>query len=111
MGSDVEVTFLCLILGLTWESVSPCYRWMAPFMDTLQSEPTAQLKNFPKVKADDKHNIQTHVAYLDLLVRKNKQEILLEMEKMHNFWFLFLSKNANIRLDALMTPIHVCCQT
>uniref|UniRef100_A0A8C7V2Z6 Cyclin E2 n=1 Tax=Oryzias sinensis TaxID=183150 RepID=A0A8C7V2Z6_9TELE len=63
------------VSGLTWESVSPCYRWMTPFMDTLQSEPTAQLKNFPKVKADDKHNIQTHVAYLDLLRKAQERQI------------------------------------
>lgn len=41
-------------------------------MDTLRSEAKPQLKNFPKVKADDRHNIQTHVAYLDLLVKKKK---------------------------------------
>lgn len=37
-------------------------------MDTLRCEAKPPLKNFPKVKADDRHNIQTHVAYLDLLV-------------------------------------------
>ncbi|XP_024122826.1 G1/S-specific cyclin-E2 [Oryzias melastigma] len=63
------------VSGLTWESVSPCYRWMTPFMDTLQSEPKAQLKSFPKVKADDKHNIQTHVAYLDLLRKAQERQI------------------------------------
>lgn len=56
--------------GLTWESVAPCVRWMSPFMDTLRSELQPQIKNFPKVKADDRHNIQTHVTYLDLLVSK-----------------------------------------
>ncbi|KAM9723917.1 G1/S-specific cyclin-E2 isoform 2-T2 [Menidia menidia] len=55
------------ISGLTWESVSDCVRWMTPFMDVLRSEPKPQLKNFPKVKSDDRHNIQTHVTYLDML--------------------------------------------
>ncbi|XP_039886468.1 G1/S-specific cyclin-E2 [Simochromis diagramma] len=55
------------VSGLTWDSVSQCYQWMTPFMETLRSEPKPQLKNFPKVRADDRHNIQTHVAYLDLL--------------------------------------------
>lgn len=41
---------------------------MTPFVDTLRSEAKPQLKDFPKVKPDDRHNIQTHVAYLDLLV-------------------------------------------
>lgn len=54
--------------GLTWESVAPCVRWMTPFIDTLRSEATPQLKDFLKVKSDDRHNIQTHAAYLDLLV-------------------------------------------
>lgn len=58
------------VSGLTWESVAPCVRWMTPFMDTLRSEAKPQLKDFPKVKSDDRHNIQTHVAYLDLLVSK-----------------------------------------
>lgn len=37
-------------------------------MDTLRAEATPQLKDFPRVKADERHNIQTHVAYLELLV-------------------------------------------
>lgn len=41
---------------------------MAPFVDTLRAEATPRLKDFPRVKADDRHNIQTHVAYLELLV-------------------------------------------
>ncbi|KAK7877740.1 hypothetical protein WMY93_030554 [Mugilogobius chulae] len=55
------------VSGLSWEAVSPCVRWMTPFMETLRSEPRPQLKSFLKVKPDDRHNIQTHVAYLDLL--------------------------------------------
>ena len=55
--------------GLSWESVAPCVRWMRPFMDTLRELPKAELKTFTKVKSDDRHNIQTHVDYLDLLVR------------------------------------------
>lgn len=56
------------VSGLTWDSVAPCVRWMTPFMDTLRAEATPQLKDFARVKADDRHNIQTHVAYLELLV-------------------------------------------
>uniref|UniRef100_A0A3Q0QVA2 Cyclin E2 n=1 Tax=Amphilophus citrinellus TaxID=61819 RepID=A0A3Q0QVA2_AMPCI len=63
------------VSGLTWESVSHCYQWMTPFMETLQSEPKPQLKNFPKVRADDRHNIQTHVAYLDILVKSNTGQL------------------------------------
>lgn len=62
-----SANFVCAS-GLTWDSVAPCVRWMTPFMDTLRAEAPPQLKDFPKVKADDRHNIQTHVAYLELLV-------------------------------------------
>lgn len=58
------------VSGLTWDSVAPCVRWMTPFMDTLRAEAPPTLKVFPKVKADDRHNIQTHVAYLELLVSR-----------------------------------------
>ncbi|XP_073341115.1 G1/S-specific cyclin-E2 isoform X1 [Pagrus major] len=63
------------VSGLTWESVAPCVRWMTPFMDTLRSEAKPQLKDFPKVKSDDRHNIQTHVAYLDLLRKAQRHQI------------------------------------
>nr|XP_046255526.1 G1/S-specific cyclin-E2 isoform X2 [Scatophagus argus] len=63
------------VSGLTWDSVAPCVRWMTPFMDALRSEATPQLKDFPKVKSDDRHNIQTHVAYLDLLRKAQRRQI------------------------------------
>lgn len=43
---------------------------MTPFVEALRSEEKPRLKDFPKVKPEDRHNIQTHVAYLDLLVRR-----------------------------------------
>ncbi|XP_053699735.1 G1/S-specific cyclin-E2 [Synchiropus splendidus] len=55
------------VSGLTWDVVAPCLHWMTPFMLTLRSEPKPPLKSFAKVRADDRHNIQTHVGYLDLL--------------------------------------------
>uniref|UniRef100_A0A667YR16 Cyclin E2 n=1 Tax=Myripristis murdjan TaxID=586833 RepID=A0A667YR16_9TELE len=63
------------VSGLTWESVAPCVRWMSPFMETLRRRPKAQLKNFSKVKADDRHNIQTHVDYLELLREAQERQI------------------------------------
>ncbi|KAM3838295.1 G1/S-specific cyclin-E2-like, partial [Diretmus argenteus] len=62
------------VSGLTWDSVAPCVRWMSPFMDTLRQQPRAQLKNFPKVKPDDRHNIQTHVDYLDFLRKAQEHQ-------------------------------------
>uniref|UniRef100_A0A3Q3W5R8 Uncharacterized protein n=1 Tax=Mola mola TaxID=94237 RepID=A0A3Q3W5R8_MOLML len=63
------------VSGLTWDSVAPCVRWMTPFMDTLRSEATPQLKDFPRVKSDDRHNIQTHVVYLDLKAQERQIDI------------------------------------
>ncbi|XP_037532717.1 G1/S-specific cyclin-E2 [Nematolebias whitei] len=63
------------VSGLTWDGVFPCYQWMSPFMETLRSEDEPQLKNFPKVKSDDRHNIQTHVAYLDLLRKAQERQV------------------------------------
>ncbi|KAM3613816.1 uncharacterized protein V6R79_005465 [Siganus canaliculatus] len=62
------------VSGLTWDNVAPCVRWMTPFMDALRTEAPPQLKDFPKVKADDRHNIQTHVSYLDLLRKAHKRQ-------------------------------------
>lgn len=44
-------------------------------MAVLRSEATPLLKDFPKVKADDRHNIQTHVAYLELLVSRTTDSV------------------------------------
>lgn len=48
---------------------------MTPFVDTLRFEAKPQLKDFPKVKPDDRHNIQTHAAYLDLLVSSTRARL------------------------------------
>uniref|UniRef100_H3D610 Cyclin E2 n=2 Tax=Tetraodon nigroviridis TaxID=99883 RepID=H3D610_TETNG len=63
------------VSGLTWDSVAPCVRWMTPFMDTLRAEATPTLKVFPAVKTDDRHNIQTHVAYLELLKKAQNRQV------------------------------------
>ncbi|KAM6967600.1 G1/S-specific cyclin-E2 [Aplochiton taeniatus] len=55
------------VSGLTWDSIAPCVQWMMPFMDTIRALPRAELKNFPKVKSDNRHNIQTHASYMDIL--------------------------------------------
>ncbi|XP_051920873.1 G1/S-specific cyclin-E2 [Hippocampus zosterae] len=64
------------VSGLTWESVSECVRWMNPFMDTLRSEAKPELKTFARVKTEDRHNIQTHVTYLDFLRKAQERHVL-----------------------------------
>lgn len=64
------VTHACLVLvlGLTWDSISSCVRWMAPFVRTVNEYGQPKLKDFKKVAAEDRHNIQTHMDYLSMLV-------------------------------------------
>lgn len=53
--------------GLDWDSISECVEWMVPFVNVARKVPV-KLKNFKKVAAEDRHNIQTHTNYLDMLV-------------------------------------------
>nr|DBA24110.1 TPA: hypothetical protein GDO54_011811 [Pyxicephalus adspersus] len=54
--------------GLSWEEISQCVHWMSPFARVIQRNPPVKLKVFKKVPAEDQHNIQTHINYLELLV-------------------------------------------
>lgn len=54
-------------LGLDWDSISECVEWMVPFVSVAKKVPV-KLKNFKKVAEEDRHNIQTHTNYLDMLV-------------------------------------------
>lgn len=53
--------------GLDWDSISECVEWMVPFVNVARKVPV-KLKNFKKVAVEDRHNIQTHTNYLDMLV-------------------------------------------
>ncbi|XP_073703653.1 G1/S-specific cyclin-E2 [Garra rufa] len=55
------------VSGLTWDSISSCVRWMNPFARAVREWPRPQLKDFKKVVAESRHNIQTHVDYLAML--------------------------------------------
>uniref|UniRef100_A0A8C8AGV3 Cyclin E2 n=1 Tax=Otus sunia TaxID=257818 RepID=A0A8C8AGV3_9STRI len=56
--------------GLDWDSISECVEWMVPFVSVAKKVPV-KLKNFKKVAAEDRHNIQTHTNYLDMLEEVN----------------------------------------
>jgi len=43
-------------------------RWMVPFAMSIREAGSSALKTFKGIAADDMHNIQTHVAYLEWLV-------------------------------------------
>ncbi|XP_062848171.1 G1/S-specific cyclin-E2 [Trichomycterus rosablanca] len=66
------------VSGLTWDSISSCVQWMAPFVRTVNEYDQPKLKEFKKVAADDWHNIQTHVDYLAMLnaAQQRQQENL-----------------------------------
>ncbi len=54
--------------GLKWEAIEACVNWMAPFVETMTCYESAQLREFEQVPSEDRHNIQTHVDYLCMLV-------------------------------------------
>ncbi|XP_066539137.1 G1/S-specific cyclin-E2 isoform X2 [Hoplias malabaricus] len=66
------------VSGLSGDSISSCVRWMIPFMRTVTEHGGPNLKDFKKVAAEDRHNIQTHVDYLAMLndVHQRQQENL-----------------------------------
>ncbi|XP_067887668.1 G1/S-specific cyclin-E2 isoform X1 [Heterodontus francisci] len=57
----------CKASGLEWESISTCFNWMVPFAKTLSEGDPLKLRDFKQVADEDRHNIQTHTKYLDML--------------------------------------------
>ncbi|EMP28329.1 G1/S-specific cyclin-E2 [Chelonia mydas] len=55
--------------GLDWDSISECVEWMVPFVRVARKA-AVKLKSFKKVAVEDRHNIQTHTNYLDMLCLK-----------------------------------------
>ncbi|XP_053324236.1 G1/S-specific cyclin-E2 [Spea bombifrons] len=53
--------------GLEWESIAECVQWMTPFARVVKRSPPLKLKTFKKILPEDRHNIQTHGNYLDML--------------------------------------------
>ncbi|XP_032619809.1 G1/S-specific cyclin-E2 [Chelonoidis abingdonii] len=56
--------------GLDWNSISECVEWMDPFVRVARKAPV-KMKSFKKVAVEDKHNIQTHTNYLEMLDEVN----------------------------------------
>ncbi|XP_069777931.1 G1/S-specific cyclin-E2 isoform X2 [Narcine bancroftii] len=53
--------------GLQWDSISTCFNWMVPFAKTLNEGDPVKLRDFKHAATEDRHNIQTHTKYLDML--------------------------------------------
>ncbi len=69
--------------GYTWEDVSSCIYWMAPFALTLRESGPVEVKTFSQIPLEDTHNIQTHNVDLSLLV------MLLSISPVLNFILTF----------------------
>ncbi|XP_029919821.1 G1/S-specific cyclin-E2-like isoform X2 [Myripristis murdjan] len=63
------------VSGLSWDVLQPCVDWMAPFVETVARFDRALLKDFVKVKPEDRHNIQTHADYIMLLDEVSHREM------------------------------------
>ncbi|KAK1172586.1 G1/S-specific cyclin-E2-like [Acipenser oxyrinchus oxyrinchus] len=62
------------VSGLNWDSISNCVNWMAPFAKTVTESSPAKLKDFQKISTEDRHNIQTHTNYLDILNEAHQKQ-------------------------------------
>ncbi|XP_030268734.1 G1/S-specific cyclin-E2-like isoform X3 [Sparus aurata] len=63
------------VTGLSKDAIQPCVNWMAPFVESVGCFGRAMLKDFVKVKTEDKHNIQTHTDYMAMLEYVSKKEV------------------------------------
>ncbi|CAI9624036.1 unnamed protein product, partial [Staurois parvus] len=79
--------------GLNWENISQCVCWMSPFARVVQSNPPVKLKAFKKVSVEDRHNIQTHLNYLDLL-----ENVMVKAE------VVVLEEPAQLAVAGILTP-------
>lgn len=57
---------------------------MSPFAKVVQRNPPVKLKAFKKVSAEDRHNIQTHLNYLDMLenVKVKPEPVVVEEQSL-----------------------------
>lgn len=53
--------------GLDWEEISDCVTWMTPYFKTVQGREAVKLNNSKKIPEEDKHNIQTHTNYMEMM--------------------------------------------
>lgn len=67
--SPNQTPFVLLCAALKWLDVEACVRWMVPFAMSIREVGSSALRTFKGIPADDMHNIQTHAAYLDWMVR------------------------------------------
>lgn len=67
--SPNQIPFVLICAALKWSDLEECVRWMVPFAMSIREVGSSALRPFKGIPADDMHNIQTHAAYLDWMVR------------------------------------------
>ncbi|XP_070777424.1 G1/S-specific cyclin-E2-like [Enoplosus armatus] len=55
------------VSALSKDTTGLCVNWMAPFVESVGRFGRATLKDFPRIKTEDRHNIQTHTDYMTML--------------------------------------------
>ncbi|XP_070702691.1 G1/S-specific cyclin-E2-like isoform X2 [Pempheris klunzingeri] len=63
------------VSGLSKDAIQLCVNWMAPFVESVGCCGRETLKDFIRIKAEDRHNVQTHTDYLTLLDNASKKEV------------------------------------
>ncbi|XP_051245855.1 G1/S-specific cyclin-E2-like [Dicentrarchus labrax] len=63
------------VSGLSKDTTQLCVNWMAPYVESMGWFGIATLKDFAKIKTEDRHNIQTHTDYMTMLDYASKKEV------------------------------------
>ncbi|XP_072881357.1 G1/S-specific cyclin-E2 isoform X1 [Hemitrygon akajei] len=78
--------------GLKWENISACFNWMVPFVKTVSETDPVKLRDFKHVSNEDRHNIQTHTKYLDML------------DEVHVRKMEFTARLSPVSIGGILTP-------
>lgn len=65
---SMQINLVGVCSGLSKDSIQLCLNWMAPYVGAAGMFGRPKLREFGIVKAEDKHNIQTHTDYMTMLV-------------------------------------------
>lgn len=79
-------------------------RWMVPFAMSIREAGSSSLKTFKGIAADDMHNIQTHVPYMEWLV-----SLLLELLCLVCLKLGFNFRPVHFNLNIICIYIHNLC--
>ncbi|XP_049890417.1 G1/S-specific cyclin-E2-like isoform X1 [Epinephelus moara] len=55
------------VSGLSKDNIQLCVNWMAPFVESVNWFGKATLRDFSRIRKEDRHNVQTHTDYMTML--------------------------------------------